>query len=195
MPDSPEARFTMLFEKHYDEVLAYCIRRIGHTEADDAAADVFAVAWRRIDAIEWATVRPWLYGIARGVLANRWRTGKRQKRLFGRVSNLAMVRGEPPEAQVVRRAQDDEVVAAVRKLKPADQEILLLAAWEELTAPEIATAIGIEVPAAEQRLHRAKQRLAKALQPTTGVPDMSPRAAEEGGADVDRYGFPSAPRR
>jgi RNA polymerase sigma-70 factor (ECF subfamily) len=171
----------MLFEKHYDEVLAYCIRRIGHTEADDAAADVFAVAWRRIDAIEWATVRPWLYGIARGVLANRWRTGKRQKRLFGRVSNLAMVRGEPPEAQVVRRAQDDEVVAAVRKLKPADQEILLLAAWEELTAPEIATAIGIEVPAAEQRLHRAKQRLAKALQPTTGVPDMSPRAAEEGG--------------
>lgn len=181
MPDSPEARFTMLYEKHYDEVLAYCTRRIGRTDADDAAADVFAVAWRRIDAIEWSTVRPWLYGIARGVLANRWRTGKRQKRLFGRVSGLALISTELPDAQVVRRAQDDEVVAAVRKLKPADQEILLLAAWEELTAPEIATAVDITVAAAEQRLHRAKQRLAKTLQPITAAPDMSPRAAEEGG--------------
>lgn len=181
MPDSPEIRFTMLFEKHYDEVLAYCIRRIDRAEADDAAADVFAVAWRRIDEIEWTTVRPWLYGIARGVLANRWRTGKRQKRLFGRVSGLALIPRDLPDVQVVRRAQDDEVVAAVRKLKPADQEILLLAAWEELTAQEIAKAVGIAVAAAEQRLHRAKQRLAKALEPTTGVPDMSPRAAEEGG--------------
>ena len=181
MPDSPETRFTMLYEKHYDEVLAYCTRRIGRTEADDTTADVFAVAWRRIDEIEWATVRPWLYGIARGVLANRWRAGRRQRRLLGRVSGLAPVADELPEVQVVRRAQDEEVLTAVRRLKPSDQEILQLAAWEELTAPEIATAVGISVSATEQRLHRAKQRLAKALQSTTTVPNTSPRAAEEGG--------------
>ena len=103
MPDSPQARFTMLYEMHYDEVLAYCTRRIGRTEADDATADVFAVAWRRIDDVEWITVRPWLYGIARGVLANRWRTGQRQKRLFGRVSGLAPIADELLEVQVVRR--------------------------------------------------------------------------------------------
>ena len=171
----------MLYEKHYDEVLAFCTRRIGRTEADDATADVFAVAWRRIDEIEWITVRPWLYGIARGVLANRRRTGRRQKRLFGRVLGLAPVSGELPDVQVVRRAQDEEVVAAVRRLKPTDQEVLLLAAWEELTAPEIAHAIGLSVSATEQRLHRAKHRLAKALQSPATVPDMSPRAAEEGG--------------
>ena len=114
-------------------------------------------------------------------LENRWRTSRRQKRLFGRVSGLAPTPGELPEVQVVRRAQDDEVVAAVRRLKPADQEILLLAAWEELTAPEIATAVGISVSATEQRLHRAKQRLAKALQSTATAPNMSPRAAREGG--------------
>ena len=60
MSDSPERRFTMLYEQHYDEVLAYCTRRTGRAEADDATADVFAVAWRRIDEIEWTTVRPWL---------------------------------------------------------------------------------------------------------------------------------------
>lgn len=180
MPDSAETRFTMLYESHYDEVLAYCTRRIGRSEADDATADVFAVAWRRIDQIEWSTVRPWLYGIARGVLANRWRTGRRQKRLFGRISGLAPLRAELPDVQVVRRAEDDQVNDAIRQLKPSDQEILLLAAWEELTAPEIATALGISSSAAEQRLHRAKRRLAKVLQPSR-VPDTSPRVAEEGG--------------
>ena len=180
MPDSPEARFTVLFEKHYDQVLAYCTRRIGRTEADDATAEIFAVAWRRIDEIEWTTVRPWLYGVARGVLANRWRTGKRRRRLFGRVSGLAPTPGELPDVQVVRRAQDDEVVAAVRRLKPDDQEVLLLAAWEELTAQEIATTLGVTVSAAEQRLHRAKRRLSMALESTT-IPKLSPRAAEEGG--------------
>ena len=128
-------------------------------------------------------------------LENRWRTSRRQKRLFGRVSGLAPTPGELPEVQVVRRAQDDEVVAAVRRLKPADQEILLLAAWEELTAPEIATAVGISVSATEQRLHRAKQRLAKALQSTATAPNMSPRAAKEEDADVSRNGIPPAPRR
>jgi len=181
MPTSPEARFTVLYEKHYDEVLAYCTRRTGRTDADDATADVFAVAWRRIDEIEWNTVRPWLYGIARGVLANSWRTGRRRKRLFGRVSGLAPEPSDLPEVQVVRRAQDEEVLGAVRRLKPADQEILLLAAWEELSAPEIARTIGISVSAAEQRLHRAKQRLTKALQSTSPAPDSSPRAADEGG--------------
>lgn len=181
MPTSPEARFTMLYEKHYDEVLAYCTRRTGRTDADDATADVFAVAWRRIDEIEWNTVRPWLYGIARGVLANTWRTGSRRKRLFGRVSGLAPEPSDLPEVQVVRRTQDEEVLDAVRRLKPADQEIVLLAAWEELSAPEIARTIGISVSAAEQRLHRAKQRLATALQSTSPAPKPSPRAVDEGG--------------
>lgn len=180
MPDSSETRFKMLYEKHYDEVLAYCTRRIGRTEADDATADVFAVAWRRVDQIEWSTVRPWLYGIARGVLANRWRSGRRQKRLFGRVSGLAPLREELPDVQVVRRAEDDHVAAAIRELKPADQEILLLAAWEELTAAEMATSLRISASAAEQRLHRAKRRLAKVLENQT-VPNVSPHVAEEGG--------------
>jgi len=93
MPDSPQARFTMLYEKHYDEVLAFCTRRIGRTEADDATADVFAVAWRRIDESSGSQS-------VRGCMASPvvcWRTGRRQKRLFGRVSGLALVPGELPD--------------------------------------------------------------------------------------------------
>lgn len=53
-----DRRFTALFERHHHEVLAYCTRRIPRTEADDATAEVLAVAWRRIAEVDWETVGP-----------------------------------------------------------------------------------------------------------------------------------------
>ncbi len=47
-----EARFTSMFERHYNEVLAYGARRSTRSDADDIAAEVFAVAWRRIEEID-----------------------------------------------------------------------------------------------------------------------------------------------
>lgn len=41
----------------------------------------------------------------------------------------------------------------------------MLAAWEEMSGPEIAQTLGITVSAAEQRLHRAKKRYARVLDP------------------------------
>lgn len=79
--DATNPRLRELFSNHHDELLAYCARRVGRNEAEDVAADVFAVAVRRSDEIDWTTVRPWLFGIARGVLANRWRSLQRRQRL------------------------------------------------------------------------------------------------------------------
>lgn len=178
--ESLEARFTMLYEKHYHEVLAYCTRRIGRDDADDVTADVFAVAWRRIDTVELSTARPWLYGIARGVLANRFRSGRRHRQLVGKVQRLAATPNESLDVQVLQRAADREVLDVVRSLKPADREVLLLAAWEGLTGSEIADALGISVSAAEQRLHRAKRRLARKLSPAD-APGFASEAVDEGG--------------
>lgn len=145
-------------------MLAYCIRRIGHPDAEDVAAGVFSVAWRRRDEIEWSTARPWLYGIARGVLSNRWRSNRRRTRLIGRMSGLAETLSVSPDVVVVQKTQDEEVLAALRGLRGNDQEVLMLSAWEELSAPEIAITLEISTSAAEQRLHRAKRRLARALE-------------------------------
>ena len=176
-----DARFTSMFERHYNEVLAYCARRLVRSEADDAAAEVFAVAWRRIDDIDWDTVRPWLYGIARGVMSNRWRSLKRQGRLNQKVASLAPVSDDGPDIVVVRRAQDAAVVGVLELLKPSDQEVLMLAAWEELTAPEIAVVLGISTSAAEQRLHRAKRRFAKKMEHKRPSSNAHLRAADQRG--------------
>lgn len=176
----PDARLTELFESHYDEVHAYCARRIGASDADDIASEVFAVAWRRIDELEGETARSWLYGVARGVLANRWRSAHRHRRLMRKVAGLAAERERSPDVYVVQRDQDREVIEALRKLRSSDQEVLMLAAWEGLTAPQIAHAMSITTSAAEQRLHRAKKRFAKVLDRPPLKP-LSPRAAQEGG--------------
>lgn len=171
-PIEHDGRLTTLFESHHAELLAYCTRRVGRTDADDVVSEVFAVAWKKFDEIEWDTARPWLYGIARGVLANRWRSVRRQRRLRERLSGLVGGSPDMPDVYVVRRDEDNEVLDALKRLTLLDQEILMLAAWEELSAPEIARALGISVSAAEKRLARAKQRLAKVLGPT-----RSPRGA------------------
>ncbi|HEX9854053.1 MAG TPA: sigma-70 family RNA polymerase sigma factor [Acidimicrobiia bacterium] len=174
-------RLIALFERHYDDVLGYCARRIGRSDADEAAAEVFAVAWRRIDEIEWATVRPWLFGIARGVLANRWRSLHRWSRLNRRVAALAREYGESPEVVVVRRDQDRVVVDALHRLSHIDQEVLRLTAWEELNSAEISQVLGISTAAVDKRRQRALRRLEHLLSPPNGNTRFSPRAANEGG--------------
>jgi DNA-directed RNA polymerase specialized sigma24 family protein len=47
-----DAQFCSLFLSHYDDVLGYCVRRTTFSEAEDAASEVFAIAWRRIDDLE-----------------------------------------------------------------------------------------------------------------------------------------------
>ena len=64
---------------------------------------------------------------------------------------------------------------------PSQMSDDVLAAWEELTGPEIARALDISVSAAEQRLHRAKKRFAAVLTPSRSRPKSTPRAADERG--------------
>ena len=181
MNQSPSGpRLAEIFSNHYEEVLAYCARRIGRSEAEDAAADVFAIAVRRAEEIEWTTVRPWLYGIARGVLANRWRSAQRRQRLVTRMT-FNLTTSEPPTDVVVRRAEDDEALAALQQLRSGDQEVLMLAAWEEMSGPEIARALGISTSAAEQRLHRAKKRYARAFDPKVSLSSPGLTAGGKGG--------------
>lgn len=174
-----DSRFSSMFLSHYDDVLGYCVRRTNRADADDVAAEVFTTAWRRIDDLDWETAKPWLFGIARGALANHNRSTGRRNRLGMRVGSLADHPVEGPEVQVIRREQDQEVIDVLGSLRPKDREVLMLSVWENLTAPDIGIAVGVSTAAAEQRLHRAKQRFADALEHTTA--QVSPRAAKEGG--------------
>lgn len=157
-----EAEFRRLFSEHYRHVLAYALRRTPErADAEDVAAATFAVAWRRFaDAPAEELRLAWLYAIAARVLANQRRS---QRRLGALRSRL---RAQPP-AETLGQVELGEVITALRTLRPGEQEVLRLAAWEGLTSRELAVALRCSENAAAIRLHRARKRLAEQLEKGT----------------------------
>lgn len=158
-PMSRLARFDALYIAHQIQVLAYAMRRTRTpADAEDVAAETFTIAWRKFDAIPTAEPLPWLYAVARRVLANHRRGIGRRERLAAllRVDDVAT-------PMHVGEDRDRPAFAALGSLSPADQEILRLVAWEELGNQAIAVVLGITPNAVAIRLHRARTRFTDAL--------------------------------
>lgn len=160
-------RLEAIFREHYEAVLAYARRRAPASVADDAAAETFAIAWRNADKIPREPL-PYLLGIARRVLATQRRASERRERLSNRLAR-----------NLVATSPDDQLgealVAALNALPDRDREVVLLIAWEGLTAREAAAVIGVSPAAVYVRLHRARRRLRAALIPSKTA-DSSPRS-------------------
>ena len=87
MATDNDERFETLYRAHAQDVHAYCLRRTSTQEAFDAASEVFGVAWRRFEeAPQGDETLPWLYGVARNVLANRARAHRRRHRLWAKMA-------------------------------------------------------------------------------------------------------------
>ncbi len=177
-----EAQFQRMFESHHEAIQRYCFRRLPASDANDAAAEVFLVAWRRIaDAPIGDGELPWLYGIGRNIVSNAQRSARRSGRLRVKLAGVAPEREPGPELQVVRSAEEREALDALARLRPEDQEILRLRTWEELPNEQIASTLGLSVRAVESRLTRARRKLERILETPSGVVTGRPLPAENGG--------------
>lgn len=166
-----DARFRVMYDATYRDVFAYCLRRSNSEDAKDAAADVYLVAWRRIDAIPSGDAAlPWLYGTARKVLANQRRSRSRRGNLATRIRNETHEGQITPEATVVRRQQDQEVLDALDRLRESDREVIRLALWEELSHADIGQILDCSDRAVTMRVHRAIKRLGRQLRGVTDSP-------------------------
>ncbi len=110
------------------------MRRTRHETSREAAQDVvsetFLVAWRRLDDVPDDAL-PWIYGVARRVLANQRRSADRGAALERRLASGARTAGsfDPGE-----RADDAELMRlALGRLSERSREALTLVAWHGLT--------------------------------------------------------------
>ena len=158
------AAFRRLFEDAYRPLLAYSLRRTeSAADAEEIVAETLLIAWRRRDELPLgAGSIPWLYGVARRVIANQRRGQQRRGRLERMLAPL-MRSSQDPELTVQLADATRAVVAASRRLPDADREVLRLAAWEGLSHAQIAISLGCSENAAALRLHRARQRLREEL--------------------------------
>ncbi len=178
---SSDAKFRNLYEESYADVRAYCLRRLPTEEANDAAAEIFIIAWRKLDkGPDGKAAGLWLFAVGRNVVAHQHRSRSQAKRLRSRLEQRAepLTDLETPETVVVRRSQDDAVLAALSRLKPDDRELLRLKIWEELSHAEIGEVFGIKTHTVDMRVQRAGKKLARLLKNT---PTFVPSPIAEGG--------------
>ncbi len=140
-------------------VRSFVHRRVPPAAADDVVADVFVIAWRRLDKVPGDEL-PWLLAIARGVLANRRRGEARQLALRDRLE-ASTVAGVEQELEGAHG--QSELMRALGSLGRLDQEVLLLVAWDGLDRTQAARALGVTPGLFSVRLHRARRRLERAL--------------------------------
>jgi RNA polymerase sigma-70 factor (ECF subfamily) len=149
-------RFRAVYARHYPDVVRYGLRRLdGLTAAEELAQEVFLVAWRRRSELP-ARALPWLYGVARRLLANHWRA-QRTVPPFVELTEVAALDRHDGVVRLV------DVRSALFRLSEDDQEILRLVGWEQLSLAEAASVLGCGLATAKVRLHRARRRLAVLL--------------------------------
>lgn len=159
-----------MVDAHAIDVRRYLYRRLGGSAdpastADDLTADVLVVAWRRRSDIPSGAELPWLYAVARRVLANYRR--RPQDVLVADLGELDAIDESDPAVIVT----DDATLAdAWQRLSPRDREVLRLSAWEGLSGAQLATALGISEGGAGAALSRARARFEEFLADVQGTP-------------------------
>ncbi|PWJ51193.1 RNA polymerase sigma-70 factor, ECF subfamily [Quadrisphaera granulorum] len=180
-PPDPAERLTRLYREHAPRVLGFLLRRGAADAAPDLLSEVFATAWRRVHDVPEPAL-PWLLGVARNTLAHHWRSQGQQAALALSAAHAAagdhrLHRGGDGRADVSDTvAERSAVVTALAGLSDEDREVLLLVGWDGLSSSEAAAVFGCAPGAFAVRLHRARRRLERALDPPAwSAPPPPPR--------------------
>ena len=156
-------RFADLYDRTFDHVYAYVVRRVGDRDAaEDLTSEVFHHALANLGRFEWrgAPFAAWLFRIASNAIADRWQRAARER------GNPAPEAGADTEfAAVERRAT---LFQLVRKL-PDDQRRVIVARFvEQRSIREIAQELGRTEGAVKQLQFRALENLRARMRDADG---------------------------
>jgi len=164
---SQEVKFDLLYRDTFGAVLGYCLRRSPSlADAEDRTAEVFLVAWRKLDEVSNADAPlAWLYAVAFRSITNQRRSITRAARLKSRLRELT------PSSLVSNSVETDHEMTETAALEAAEQvlgglssvdrEIICLGAWEQLSTLEISRVVGLSEGAVRARRFRIRQRLSR----------------------------------
>ena len=160
----PEAveRFTILHDQHRPQVYAYAVSRAGRQLADEVVSEVFLVAWRRFADVPEPAL-PWLLGVARNIVTEQFRAAARQQSIAAELRSLITDAAATATDAADQATERLAALKALATLTEPDRELLTLVAWHGLAPREAAQVVGCSTATYFVRLHRARRRLAHAM--------------------------------
>jgi RNA polymerase sigma-70 factor (ECF subfamily) len=165
--ESGPTTFHELYGRYAGEVYRFAYWLTGNLhDAEDITSETFVRAWTAPEEPRTASVKAYLFTIARNLHRKQWR---RQYRLEALDEALPDQAAQPDQTVVI---QDElrETMEAVHTLPEVDRTLLLLRAEQELSYEDIAVVTGLSVGAAKVKVFRARAKLAALLQAKTGEP-------------------------
>jgi RNA polymerase sigma-70 factor, ECF subfamily len=149
--------FSALYQKYAPEVFRFAWYLSGNrAEAEDITSETFVRAWTSPEPIRAATVRGYLFTIAR----NLFLQGLRKKKRDVELSDELHDEQPSPHAQAEQKAELRVVLARLQRLPEADRAALLMRASEGMRYEEIAQALGLPLATVKVKIHRARLALA-----------------------------------
>lgn len=180
------AAVELLLSRHEKQIFRFGLQMCRHPEeAKEVLQETMLAMARSLPTFRGhSSVATWLYTIARSfcIKQRRLRQGEPERLDPLDAAVDVPVDGESPEQEAATHEVDHAVDGAIAALAPEYREVLLLRDAEGLTAPEVASVLGISVDAVKSRLHRARlavrARVAPLLAPETvapspGCPDVA----------------------
>jgi RNA polymerase sigma-70 factor (ECF subfamily) len=159
LPDTPEG-FGCLYEETFDTVYRYARTLMNDpAEAEDVTADVYLQAWRKRDTFRGrSTAISWLLSITHNRAMSKLRKSGRetpaQEWLLDTEDHTVN-----PERDVIAGASGAEVRAAIRRLTPKQQGVILLRFFAGLSHKETATRLNLKSDAVRALQLRALRAL------------------------------------
>jgi RNA polymerase sigma-70 factor, ECF subfamily len=157
------------FRAHAAAVHSYLLHRTDPQTAQDVLQEVFVIAFNKASQID-EPPQGWLFGTARRLLANRYRGFRRHDELIDRL--LGDIGNDADSGAYELKQAFAHTLAT---LPVRDREVLTLTGWYDLTPEQAAQALGCTPSAYAVRLHRARSRLATALE-AAGYRGLTPAA-------------------
>lgn len=154
-----------LHRRRSRELLAYLVGLCSDEQlAQELLQDTMVKVWRYAkDFRGEASVRTWLYAIARRTARDFLRTPRPVEMSDAALAAEAGSRVDEPEAVVVARADAEAVIAGFRSLSAPHREVLLLVAYQGLSVRDTARIMGVAEGTVKSRLHHARRILAAHL--------------------------------
>ena len=171
--------FDQIVRKYETRVYNLILRLVNDPEdARDLTQETFVNAWRSWGRFRGdAQVYTWLYQIAYNNCKNWFKSKDRRRDRepislddtietdSGELSREVADWRAAPENLLLSSELSQQIQKAVDALAPEYREILVLAQWEDLSYEEIARITDLSVPAVKTRLHRARQKVQRRLEP------------------------------
>jgi RNA polymerase sigma-70 factor, ECF subfamily len=138
------AAFGALYDRYVEAVYRYVFYRVRNdADAEDLVSDVFMRALRAIPRYEpRVAFLAWLYRIARNAVIDRARRSRTQISFEDALAHPGADNIVEPDATILALSDKEAVRAALAKLTPLQQEVIVLRFVEGYSTLEIAKFVG-----------------------------------------------------